>query len=572
MPWRSARIPSQRLEAFFETKILEDGGTKVIAKRAEERCTELVEACDLPLRQSQRQRVAEGRAQVDRAADARCRGAGECVAGEHARLAHRPGRCVQIEEPPSVDVGIRIHARPVGGRKKALDDLVVAELVAELLGEEADPARHERRGGRCSGLFEREVALRRAGRTVEAGHRPGDVHARRGKAEVLRDTAAIGELRDRALLVRRHDGKRMTAQLRDTDRKSGHDLDRTAGLDRAVGIDLAASVAGGPHVDGAFADRSALLSDRLDDIGKAAAQFLRTKILDVAGKAEAGVDRRHPVVELPERRCELRLKHGLDTKDQIGKLLDLLGRGVLGKDLLDDFVQAGEAHRDHLGIEGDAVDGGCASRGRQASGTAVGMHAPASGHDAGHERPVPEDAETGPVESRIVASAEVGLVALDVADLELPFELGMTRVYPAVDNTERDPFAGRAACVGIVRLDLAQPVLIAELGVRGILASTLFSGRGVGGTWGSRGGPGVIFPMDAACQHQHQRRHQQPLPHDPHLPRSIRIAEMVRLAALASQQHKPPGRTSPSGPGCAPATMREPGHAPEDRQEGGIVF
>ena len=117
----------------------------------------------------------------------------------------------------------------VARRRSTISSL--PELVAELLGKQADPARHERCGGRCSGLLEREVALRRAGRTVEAGHRPGDVHTRRGKAEVLRDPAAIGELRNRALLIRRHHGERMTAQLRDADRKPGHDLDRTSGLD-----------------------------------------------------------------------------------------------------------------------------------------------------------------------------------------------------------------------------------------------------------------------------------------------------------------------------------------------------
>ena len=133
----------------------------------------------------------------------------------------RPGRRIEVQEAPAVHIGVRVHARPVGRGEDALNDLVIAELAEKVLGEEPDSARHERGRGGGAGLFERDETLRGARVAVETGCGTRDVHARRRQTELFRYSAAVGELGDRALRVRRHHGQRMAPQLRDPHRKPG---------------------------------------------------------------------------------------------------------------------------------------------------------------------------------------------------------------------------------------------------------------------------------------------------------------------------------------------------------------
>ncbi len=260
-PCCATRIPPQRPETLHEPGGSGRARAEVIAKRTEERSVQLVEARDLPERQPSRQRIAEGRAHAQSADAARRRRAGECSAGQHARPAHGPGRRVQIQEALTVNVRVSVRALLVGGAENSLHHLVVAELIAVVLRQQCDPARYERSGGRCPGIFEREVTLTVPGRTIEAWHWTCDVDAGRCQAELLCDAATVGEVRDPALRVRCHNSQGMTAQFRYPDRQPRRYLYRGRGLDRAVKVDFAAGVARRPHVDGARTGWSLRLCD-----------------------------------------------------------------------------------------------------------------------------------------------------------------------------------------------------------------------------------------------------------------------------------------------------------------------
>ena len=256
-------------------------------------------------------------------------------------------------------------------------------------------------------------------------------------------------------------------------------------------------------VDRAVAVRRIGLRDGLDHVGKALAQCLGVEVLDVPRKAEARIDRRRPAVQTFEGRGELHFQARLDTANQVGKRLDLLGRGVLAEDVLDDCAQVAEPHRDHVGIERDTVDG------RRAPGPRVGCRTAARRHDARDEGSMSDQAETSAVGGAALASAEVGVVALDIVGVEPALELRMARVDPAVDDAERHPLAGRASGIGIVRLDLFQPVLVAELRVRGIRAPPLLFGPRrlrFGRTWrhgGHAPGPGATRHDEHQSDDQH---------------------------------------------------------------------
>ena len=131
-------------------------------------------------------------------------------AAQHPLFPDRPGRRVEIQEALPVHVGVGVHARLVRGGKNALHDLVIAELIAKVLGEQSDPARDERGRGRGAGLFKLDETLRCARLAVGSRRGTRDVHARRGQTELLRDPAAVGKIGDRALRIRCHDGQRMT--------------------------------------------------------------------------------------------------------------------------------------------------------------------------------------------------------------------------------------------------------------------------------------------------------------------------------------------------------------------------
>ena len=219
-------------------------------------------------------------------------------------------------------------------------------------------------------------------------------------------------------------------------------------------------------------------------LGKVFPQLLRAEVLDVAGKTEAAVDCRHPAVQPgegdPGVPLELPLELRLDIEDPRLELRDLLGRGVLRvlrHDLVDELLQVARSHphRYDPGVESDPVNRGPASRVR------VRNRLPRGGHDPRDQRPMSQRTEARAVGADLVAGAEVGVVVPDVARFELAFELGVTGIDSAVDDPERHALAGRAAGVGVVRLDPGEPMLVAEFLVPGIFpASSLFR-LGIGG-------------------------------------------------------------------------------------------
>ena len=93
-----------------------------------------------------------------------------------------------------------------------------------------------------------------------------------------------------------------------------------------------------------------------------------------------------------------------------------------------------------------------------------------------------QTAEARAVGAELVAGAEVGVISPDVACLELAFELRMVWIDSAVDNPERHTLTGRAAGVGVVRLDCAKPVLVAELLVTGVLLAPMLFRPWIGGS------------------------------------------------------------------------------------------
>ena len=133
-----------------------------------------------------------------------------------------------------------------------------------------------------------------------------DTHARRGEAPLGGDAAAVGEGRDLAVLADRHDGDHVAAQLGNTGRQAGRDLDRLgvdaifrlAVLDvgfaevrvaREVGgnAGIAVGVAGGPDEDGLFG--CAGLGEGGDRSVEVIAKFLFAVLIDNSRVADAQI-------------------------------------------------------------------------------------------------------------------------------------------------------------------------------------------------------------------------------------------------------------------------------------------
>ena len=178
---------------------------------------------------------------------------------------------------------------------------------------------------------------------------------------------------------------------------------------------------------------------------------------------------------------DLPLELRFDIEDPRLELLDLLGRGVLRvlrHDLVDDLLQVARSHphRHDLGVEGDPVYGRPACRAR------VRNRLPCGGHDPRDERSMSQPADARAVGGDLVAGAEIGVVAPDVARFELAFELGVTGIDSAVDDPERHALAGCTAGVGVVRLDPGEPILAAEFLVPGVFLASLLFRLGIEGS------------------------------------------------------------------------------------------
>ena len=336
--------------------------------------------------------------------------------------------------------------RHIGGHQQTAQQFVMAQLVAEIVLQNRQAGRNQRRGKGGApflGIVPIDDGLAvfvedGSGLVVVYVDGIGDSHAVAGGGDAPfgGDAAAVGKIGDGVVVVahRRHHRHPMAAQLLDIGRQAGDDGGR-CGIEAVVGFDdlalLVAALAGSGAVDrarraqggvvvggrahqqGSLARRPVALGRHPDEVGQGAAQAGFLVVLAQPRIAEAHV---HDVDAV---RVGQHLFQGTGVGQAFrAQLFERDGRVFIGAD-------TAQKKREHLhaGPPGGAVKVEPGEIGRRTAGGAARVVA-LGGDDAGDRRAVDEGVEAPRLAAGQRDAAQQGAVELPVAQVDVGVDDG----------------------------------------------------------------------------------------------------------------------------------------------------